>query len=73
MLEQDLYSYVQYCGSERDMLGEEIHIRIDQKTLEEIDDFAKELGLNRSQLIRLAIKSFLKHRIRFLSLLGEET
>ena len=54
------------------MLKEQIHIRIDKKTLDELDDFARELGLNRSQLIRLAIKSFLKHRIDFLSLLGVE-
>jgi len=54
------------------MLKDEIHLRIDRETLREIDSFAKEIGLNRSQLIRLAIKSFLKHRIKFLSLLGVE-
>jgi len=54
------------------MLKEQIHIRIDKKTLDELDDFARELGLNRSQLIRLAILSFLKHKVEFLSLLGVE-
>ena len=54
------------------MKTEQLHIRIDKKTLRELDKFAKELGLNRSQLIRLAILSFLKHRIEFLSLLGVE-
>ena len=55
------------------MKTEQLHIRIDKETLKKVDEFARELGLNRSQLIRLAILSFLKHRIEFLSLLGVES
>jgi len=48
------------------MLTEEIHIRLEKGLLEEIDDLAKYLGLTRSQLIRLALKSFLAHRKKML-------
>jgi len=48
------------------MLKEEIHIRVEKELLSEIDRVAKYLGLNRSQLIRLAVRSFLAHRKKML-------
>ena len=51
------------------MLEYEIHIRIDHETLKKIDELSKSLGLNRSQIIRMAIKLFLKNN-DLLSLMG---
>ena len=51
------------------MLEYEIHIRVSRETLKQIDELAKSLGLNRSQVIRMAIKLFLKNN-DLLSLMG---
>lgn len=44
-----------------DNLRHELHIRIDEETLRRIDDLAQELGLKRSQLVRLIIRSFMRN------------
>ena len=50
-----------YCIVDVDMLDEQIHVRIDAETLKELNELAKAMGLNRSQLIRLAIKTFIRN------------
>ena len=44
-----------------DNLRYELHIRIDEETMRKLDDLASELGLKRSQLVRLIIRAFLKN------------
>ena len=44
-----------------DNLRYELHIRIDEETMRNLDDLSSELGLKRSQLVRLIIRAFLKN------------
>ena len=53
-------------------LSHEIHVRIDVETLKKIDDLAQELGLKRSQLIRLIIRSFIRNLDKMIRVLMVE-
>jgi len=52
--------------------SEDIHIRIDKETLNRIDRMAQEIGLKRSQLIRLIIKVFMRQQNEILRLIMME-
>jgi len=62
---------VEKCGLDMGKKWDiDIHIRLDKETVEEIDYLCNQYGLNRSQLIRLALKAFLRHQSQFLVYLG---
>jgi antitoxin component of RelBE/YafQ-DinJ toxin-antitoxin module len=48
------------------MWTEKIHIRVSKDMLERLDQIAEDIGLTRSQLIRIILKSFIKNHKEYL-------
>jgi len=47
----------------------ELHIRVDEETFRKLNEVCKEVGLKRSQLIRILIKTFLESQDKYMKLL----
>jgi metal-responsive CopG/Arc/MetJ family transcriptional regulator len=48
------------------MWSEKIHIRVSKDMLERLDQIAEDIGLTRSQLIRVILRSFIKNYKEYL-------